>query len=53
VFCKLKKEIIGKEVEKLCNVDSDPLKENLSSSLSLEAARFLVGITRNRKGMEF
>jgi hypothetical protein len=43
------KEIQGKEVEKLCDVDSDPLLESLSSSFNVEAARFLAAILMNNK----
>jgi hypothetical protein len=35
---KLKKKYKAKKLEKLCCVDSDPLMENLSSSLTVEAA---------------
>jgi hypothetical protein len=35
---KLKKKYKGKNMKELCNVDSDPLMENLSSSFSVEAA---------------
>lgn len=48
-LCKLKKKYDGKKMEQLCDVDSDPLKENLSSSLSLEAVRLLAGISRNSR----
>jgi hypothetical protein len=37
-LCKLKKKYKAKKLEKLCCVDSDPLMENLSSSLTVEAA---------------
>jgi hypothetical protein len=33
-LCKLKKKYKGKKLKKLCDVDSDPLMENLISSLS-------------------
>jgi hypothetical protein len=46
-LCKLIKKYRGKKLKKLCDVDSDPLMINLSSSWSLEAARFLAGIFRN------
>jgi hypothetical protein len=39
---------MGKKLKKLC-VNSDPLMENLSSFLSLEAAKFLAGIVKNSR----
>jgi hypothetical protein len=42
-LCTLKK-IQGKEVGNLYDVDSGPLMENLSSSFSVEAARFLAAV---------
>jgi hypothetical protein len=47
VLCKLKKKYKAKKLKKLSSVDSDPLMENLSSSLSVEAARILAAIIRN------
>jgi hypothetical protein len=44
--CKLRKKYKEKEV-KLCCMDSDPLMENHSPSLTVEAARLLVAIIRN------
>jgi hypothetical protein len=43
------KIIRGKEVEKICDVGSDPLMENLSSSFNLEAARFFAAMFRNSR----
>ncbi|XP_023719162.1 uncharacterized protein LOC111870825 [Cryptotermes secundus] len=48
-LCKLKKKYKGKKLENLCDVDSDPLMERLSSSLSVEAARLLAAIIRNSR----
>jgi hypothetical protein len=48
-LCKLRKKYKGKKSKKLCDVDSNPLMENLMSFLSLEAARFLAGIFRNSR----
>jgi hypothetical protein len=39
----------AKKLKKLCDVDSDPLMENLSSSSTLETARFLSAIIRNSR----
>jgi hypothetical protein len=36
-------------MKELCNVDRDPLMENLSSSFSVEAARFLAAMFRNSR----
>jgi hypothetical protein len=46
-LCKLKKKYKGKKMKEPCNVDSDPLMEDLSSSFSVEAARFLAAVFRN------
>jgi hypothetical protein len=48
-LCGLKKKYKGKNLKKLCDMDSDPLMGNLSCSLTLEAARFLAGIFRNSR----
>jgi hypothetical protein len=48
-LCKLKKKYKAKKLEYLCHADSDPLMENLSSSLSVEAARLLAAIIRNSR----
>jgi hypothetical protein len=48
-LCKLKKKYKGKKLKMLCDVDSDPLMENFSSSFSVEAARNLVAIFRNSR----
>jgi hypothetical protein len=37
----------GGKLKKLCRVDSDPVMENLSSSLSVEAVRLLAAVFRN------
>jgi hypothetical protein len=39
-FCKLKKKYEGKLWEMLCDVDSEPLMESLSSSFSVDAQNF-------------
>jgi hypothetical protein len=50
VLCKLKKKYkANKLMKKLSCVDSDPLMENLSSSLAVEAARLLAAIVRNSR----
>jgi hypothetical protein len=36
-------------LKKLCNVDRNPVMENLSSSLAVEAARLLAAIIRNSR----
>jgi hypothetical protein len=48
-LCKLKKRYKGKMLKKLCDVDNDPLVKNLSSSFSIEAARFLSAVFRNSR----
>jgi hypothetical protein len=50
VLCKLKKMYKAKKLmKKLCCVGSDPLMENLSSSLTVQAARLLAAIVRNSR----
>jgi hypothetical protein len=39
-LCKLRKKYKREKVKKLCDVDSDPLMQSLSSSFSLLAADF-------------
>jgi hypothetical protein len=46
-LCKLKKKYKGKKLKVLCGVDSDPLMENLSSCINVEATRILAAIFRN------
>jgi hypothetical protein len=46
-LCKNKKKYEGKKSKKLCDMDSDPPMENLSSYFSAEAARFLAAMFRN------
>jgi hypothetical protein len=48
-LCKLKNKYRGKKLKKLCDVDSDPQMQSLSSSFSLEAARFLAAVFRNSR----
>jgi hypothetical protein len=48
-LCKLKKKYKGKKLKILCDMDSDPLMDNLSSSFSVEAVRFLAVIFRNSR----
>jgi hypothetical protein len=47
VLCKLKNKYKAKKLKTLFRVDSDPVMENLSSSLSVEAVRLLAAIFRN------
>jgi hypothetical protein len=49
VLCKLKKKYKAKKLEKLCFVESDPLMENLLSSLTVEAASLLAAIVQNSR----
>jgi hypothetical protein len=49
VLYELEKKYKAKKLKKLCFVDSDPLMENLSSSLSVETARLLAAIIRNSR----
>jgi hypothetical protein len=39
----------GKKVGKLCCMDSDPIMENLSSSLTVKAARLLAAVVQNSR----
>jgi hypothetical protein len=48
-LCELKWKCKAKKLEDLYHVDSDPVMENLSSSMTLEAARLLATIIRNRR----
>jgi hypothetical protein len=48
-LCKLRKKRKREKMKKLCDVDSDPLKQSLSSSFSLQAPRFLAAIFRNSR----
>jgi hypothetical protein len=49
VHLQTQKEIQGKKLKKLCDVNSNPLMENLSSFLSLKADRFFARIVRNSR----
>ncbi|XP_023725462.1 uncharacterized protein LOC111874307 [Cryptotermes secundus] len=46
-LCKNKKKYKGNKLKKLCDVDNGPLMQSLSSSLSLDATRFLAAMFRN------
>jgi hypothetical protein len=48
-LCKLKNKHKEKKLKKLCCVDSDPVMENLLSSLTVEAASSLAAIIRNSR----
>jgi hypothetical protein len=45
-LCELKKKYKGNKSKRLCDVDSDPLMENILSYFSIEAARFLAAVFR-------
>jgi hypothetical protein len=50
MLCKLKKKYKAKNLmKKLCCMDSNPLMENLSFSLTVETARLLEAIVRNSR----
>jgi len=48
-LCKLRKKYRSKKLKDLCYVDSDPLTQEISNSLSAEAVRLLAVIISNSK----
>jgi hypothetical protein len=48
-LCKLKRKCKAKKLENIYGLDSDPVMEKLSSSLSVEAARLLAAVIRNSR----
>jgi hypothetical protein len=41
-LCKLRKKYTARKLKYLCDVDSDPLMQDISNSLNVEAVRLLV-----------
>jgi hypothetical protein len=48
-FCKLRKKHRAKKLKDVCQLDSNPLIQSLSSSLNVDTSRFLASIDRNSK----
>ena len=46
-LCKLRKKYRSRKLKDLCDVDSDPLMQEISNSLNAEAVRLLAAIIRN------
>jgi hypothetical protein len=48
-LCKLRKKCRAKKPKEVCQLDSNPLIQSLSSSFNVDTSRFLVTIFRNSK----
>ena len=48
-LCELRKKYRAKKLKEVCQLDSDPLIQSLSSSLNVDSSRFLTSIVRNNK----
>jgi hypothetical protein len=48
-LCKLRKKYRAKKLKEVCQLESNPLIESLSSSLNVDTSRFLASIARNSK----
>jgi hypothetical protein len=48
-LCKLRRKYRSKKLKDLCDVDSDPLMQEISNSLNAEAVRVLAAIIRNSR----
>jgi len=48
-LCKLRKKYRAKKLKEVCQLDSNPLIQSLSSSLNVDTSRFLATIFRNSK----
>ena len=46
-LCKLRQKYKSRKLKDLCDVDSDPLMQEISNSLNAEAVRLLAAIIRN------
>jgi len=46
-LCKLRQKYKSRKLKDLCDVDSDPLMQEISNSLNVEAVRLLAAIIRN------
>ena len=48
-LCKLRKKYRAKKLKEVCQLDSNPLIQSLSSSLNVDTSRFLASVVRNSK----
>jgi hypothetical protein len=48
-LCKLKRKYTSRKLKDLCDVDSDPLMQEISNSLNAEAVTLLAAIIRNTR----
>jgi hypothetical protein len=48
-LCKLKKKYRSKKLKDLCDVDSDPLMQEILNSLNTEAVRLLAVLIKNSR----
>jgi len=48
-LCKLRKKYRAKKLKEVCQLDSDPLIQSLSSSMNVDTSRFLASVVRNSK----
>ena len=48
-LCKLRKKYVSSKLNDLCDVDSDPLMQEISNSLNAEAVSLLAAIIRNSR----
>ena len=48
-LCKLRQKYKSRKLKDLCDVDSDPLMQEISNSLNAEAVRLLAAIIRNSR----
>ena len=48
-LCKLRKKYRAKKLKEVCQLDSSPLIQSLSSSLNVDTWRFLASVVRNSK----
>ena len=48
-LCKLREKYRAKKLEEVCQLESNPLIQSLSSSLNVDTSRFLAFVVRNSK----
>jgi len=48
-LCKIRKKYRAKKPKEVCQLDSNPLIQSLSSSLNVDTSRFLASVVRNSK----
>jgi hypothetical protein len=48
-ICKLRRKYRSRKLKDLCDVDSDPLMQEISKSLNAEAVRLLAAVIRNSR----